>query len=170
MFRTIPPAAGILAVASALSACSAMQPDATTSSIEPQQAERVMTLTASGVQVYSCEPDAQHRLGWVFKSPQATLFDASGQAVVQHGAGPSWQAGDGSRIVGHVLAQKPSETKGSIPQLLLETHSTAASGTLSSVRYVQRLNTVGGSMPEAPCATEHQIGKSPYLANYVFYR
>lgn len=140
------------------------------SSITPPQGTRAMTLAASGVQNYSCEFDAQHRLGWVFKSPQAMLFDTSGHAAVRHGAGPSWEAEDGSKILGHVLAQQPSETPASIPQLLLETHATGASGALADVRYVQRLHTVGGLAPQAPCSTEHQIGSSPYLADYVFYR
>jgi Protein of unknown function (DUF3455) len=122
------------------------------------------------VQTYSCEFDAQHHLGWVFRSPQATLFDARGHAAAWHVAGPSWGAQDGSRIEGRVLAQRPSETLASIPQLLLETHSTSGIGTLSVVRYVQRVHTVGGLMPTAPCSTEHEIGSSPYLADYVFYR
>jgi Protein of unknown function (DUF3455) len=129
-----------------------------------------MTLVASGVQIYSCEFDTQHRLGWVFRSPQATLFDARGHATVRHGAGPSWEAEDGSRIQGRVLAQQPSSTPASIPQLLLETHSTSGSGTLSVIRYVQRVHTVGGLAPTAPCSEEHENGSSPYLANYVFYR
>lgn len=155
---------------SMLGACATPPTGPAGSSIDPPQAERVMTLTASGVQTYSCEFDAQHHLGWVFRSPQATLFDSSGHAAVRHGAGPSWEAEDGSRIVGRVVAQQPSETRASIPQLLLETHGTAGSGTLSPVRYVQRVHTVGGLMPATPCSTEHEIGSSPYLADYVFYR
>jgi len=58
-----------------------------------------VTTTASGIQVYSCEYDAQHHLAWVFKSPQATLYDTSGHALIMHSAGPSWEAEDGSRIV-----------------------------------------------------------------------
>lgn len=76
---------------------------ATSSSIDPHRGEPVMTLFASGVQTYECEFDAQHRPGWVFRSPQATLFDASGRAVLRHGVWPSWQAEDrchsGSRPV-----------------------------------------------------------------------
>lgn len=158
---------------SVLSACTTMPATSTAAapSIDPPaQAVHAMTLVASGVQIYSCEYDAQHRLGWVFKSPQATLFDASGHAAVRHGAGPSWEAEDGSRIVGHVMAQRASDTPASVPQLLLETHSTSSSGTLSDVRYVQRVKTVGGLMPTAACSTEHQAGSSPYLADYVFYR
>ncbi|WGS52516.1 DUF3455 domain-containing protein [Paraburkholderia sp. D15] len=159
--------------AAALAACAAVpaaSPPATPASIDPPQGERAMTLTASGVQIYACEYDAQHRLGWVFKQPQATLYDASGHAALRHGAGPSWEADDGSRIVGHVLAQRPSDTAASVPQLLLETHSTGGSGVLSTVRYVQRVRTVGGTMPAAPCSAQGELGSSPYLANYVFYR
>jgi Protein of unknown function (DUF3455) len=161
-----------IAAASTLAACTSAPPTPAPAnpSIDPPEAVRAMSLTASGVQIYSCEFDAQHRLGWVFKSPQATLFDASGHAVVRHGAGPSWEADDGSRIVGHVIAQRPSETPASIPQLLLETRSTSGAGSLSAIRFVQRVHTVGGMMPPAACSTEHETGSSPYLAVYVFYK
>jgi hypothetical protein len=158
------------AIAAAVGAICACATASAASSIEPPQAEQVMSTTASGVQNYSCEYDAQHHLGWVFTSPQATLYDAGGHAIIHHAAGPSWEAEDGSRIVGHVVAQTPSDTAASIPQLLLETRSTAASGELSGIRYVQRVKTVGGMMPVAPCSAEHEIGSSPYLANYVFYK
>ena len=157
-------------VAAVMAICVASTATFAASSIDPPQAERVVTTTASGVQVYSCEYDAQHQLGWVFKNPQATLYDTSGQALIRHSAGPSWEADDGSRIVGHVIAQTPSETAASVPQLLLETRSTAASGMLSAIRFVQRVNTVGGVMPPSPCSTEHQLGSSPYIANYIFYK
>jgi hypothetical protein len=170
MFRNLLQSAFASVVVSILGACATVPAGPASSSIDPPQAERVMTLVASGVQTYSCEFDAQHHLGWVFRSPHATLFDARGHAAVWHVAGPSWGAEDGSRIVGRVLAQRPSETLASIPQLLLETHSTAGIGTLSVVRYVQRVHTVGGLMPTAPCLTEHEIGSSPYFADYVFYR
>lgn len=161
------------AVVSMLGAC-AMAPGgsapAAASIDPPAQTTRVLSANASGVQIYSCEYDAQHHLGWVFRSPQATLYDASGHAVIRHFAGPSWEAEDGSRIVGRVLAQRPSATKASVPELLLETHVVAGSGVLSDVRYVQRVGTVGGLAPRAQCVAEHQSGSTPYLAEYVFYR
>ena len=170
MLRTFSQASFATIAVSMVAACVTPPASPPSASIDPPQAERVMTLTASGVQNYSCEFDAQHRLGWVFKSPQATLYDASGHAAVRHGAGPSWEAEDGSRIIGRVIAQQPSETRASIPQLLLEAHSASGSGALSAVRYVQRVHTVGGLAPTAPCSTEHETGSSPYLADYVFYR
>jgi hypothetical protein len=134
----------------------------------PPQSQQVASMNASGVQVYSCEYGEGHRLGWVIKHPQATLYDGSGRASIRHGAGPSWEADDGSRIVGHVIAQAPAAAAESIAQLLLETKSVAGAGTLSEVRYVERLDTVGGMMPREACTAEHQTGSSPYLARYVF--
>ncbi|MGA7812040.1 DUF3455 domain-containing protein [Caballeronia sp.] len=157
-------------VAIVIAMCAASTAAFAAPSIDLPQAERVLTTTASGLQVYSCEYDAQNHLGWVFKNPQATLYDASGHALIRHSAGPSWEADDGSRIVGRVIAQTPSATAASVPQLLLETRSTAASGMLSAIRYVQRVNTVGGTMPTAPCSAEHELGSSPYIANYIFYK
>jgi hypothetical protein len=130
----------------------------------------VANTTASGVQVYSCEYDPSHHLQWVFVRPQATLYDAGGSASIEHGKGPSWKAGDGSSIEGQLLSQAPSATPNSIPQLLLRAKSVAGDGSLTDVRFVERLDTVGGSAPSAACTTEHQIGSSPYLARYVFWK
>lgn len=157
-----------------MAACGALpaptQSGASADFFTPPQAQQLMSAMASGVQTYSCEFDAQHQLQWVFKSPLATLYDASGKAIIRHAAGPSWQADDGSRIIGHVIATRPSTANNSIPELLLETKSTSGNGPLSEARYVQRVNTVGGLAPKAPCSSEHQTGSTPYLAEYVFYR
>ncbi|MFC0401937.1 DUF3455 domain-containing protein [Paraburkholderia rhizosphaerae] len=142
----------------------------TASSLMPMNAQLFASTTATGVQVYSCEYDSSHHLSWLFKNPQATLYDTLGRPVYHHDAGPSWQADDGSRIVGHAVAQMASASTGSIPQLLLETTHSDKPGQLSSVRFVQRLNTVGGSAPATMCTAEHQIAYSPYFANYVFWK
>ncbi|WP_423367652.1 DUF3455 domain-containing protein [Burkholderia sp. LMG 32019] len=133
----------------------------------PEPATPVLSTTASGMQVYACEYDAGHQLAWTFKYPEALLFDAGGTLVIRHGAGPSWEALDGSRITGKKLAEAPSERPGSIPQLLLAA-TPAATGTLAGVRFVQRLDTAGGTPPAATCTTEHAIGRFPYFARYVF--
>ncbi|CAG2323899.1 MULTISPECIES: DUF3455 domain-containing protein [Burkholderia] len=133
----------------------------------PAPATPVLTTTASGLQVYTCEYDAEHRLAWTFQHPEALLFDAGGTLVVRHGAGPSWEALDGSRITGKKLAEVPSASPASIPQLLLAA-TPAATGTLAGVRFVQRLDTAGGTPPAATCTTEHAVGRFPYFARYVF--
>ncbi|MGS0894776.1 DUF3455 domain-containing protein [Burkholderia stagnalis] len=141
--------------------------DATADLAPPQPASPVLSTTATGVQIYSCEYDAGHRLAWAFQRPEAMLFDAGGTLVVRHGAGPSWEALDGSRITGRKLAEAPSAHPGGIPQLLLAATG-AATGTLAGVRFVQRLDTAGGTPPETACSTEHAVGRFPYFARYVF--
>ncbi|TXC82646.1 DUF3455 domain-containing protein [Paraburkholderia azotifigens] len=135
--------------------------------LSPADVQPFAVTTATGVQIYRCEFDSSRHLRWVFQHPKATLYDAAGQAAIQHDAGPSWEAADGSRIVGRVLAQAPSASPNSIPQLLLETHTTAQ-GSLSAVRFVQRLDTAGGTAPAESCVDEHQTGSSPYFARYIF--
>lgn len=133
----------------------------------PEPATPVLSTTASGMQVYACEYDAGHRLAWAFQYPEALLFDAGGTLVVRHGAGPSWEALDGSRVTGKKLAEAPGTHPGSVPQLLLAA-TPAATGTLAGVRFVQRLDTAGGTPPAATCTTEHAVGRFPYFARYVF--
>src|ERR1700754_4366645 len=175
-FRVLTVLAAACLAASSVPAQSAVP---VTSSLTPVNAKPYTFTTATGVQVYMCEYDGSHHLSWLFKNPQATLYDTVGRAVFQHEAGPSWQANDGSRIVGHPIAQMASASAGGIPQLLLETTSddkngnssnSGGGGELSGVRYVQRLNTVGGGAPAQMCTTEHQIAYSPYFANYVFWK
>ncbi|RZF26229.1 DUF3455 domain-containing protein [Paraburkholderia sp. UYCP14C] len=129
----------------------------------------VASLEASGVQIYVCKRDAANQLAWTFQAPQAELYDASGQLVVRHGAGPSWEAPDGSRITGKLLqhAANPDDAA-AIPMLLLSATSAGGPGLLNTVRYVQRLATHGGAAPAQACVHEGEEGRSPYLAQYVF--
>ena len=129
----------------------------------------VASLEASGVQIYVCRRDAANQLTWTFQAPQADLYDASGQLVVRHGAGPSWEALDGSRITGKLLQHAANPDDGAaIPMLLLSSTNAGGSGLLSTVRYVQRLATHGGAAPAQACVHEGEEGRSPYLAEYVF--
>ncbi len=153
----------VVTVASALSTADA-------ASINPPSGSLTLETVASGVQIYACEYDKDHRLSWTFKSPRATLYDTNGRAVIEHSAGPTWAANDGSRIVGELVAQVPSEAPDSVPQLLLRAKSVGGSGLLAGITYVQRVKTQGGVKPVAACTEAHQIGDSPYLAVYRFYQ
>jgi hypothetical protein len=140
------------------------------SALQPAGAVHVVTsLAASGVQIYVCKRDAANQLAWTFQAPQADLYSASGQLTVRHGAGPSWQASDGSRITGTLLqhAANPDDAE-AIPMLLLSATSVGGQGLLSTVRYVQRLATHGGLAPTQACVQEGEEGRSPYTAQYVF--
>jgi hypothetical protein len=138
--------------------------------LQPAGATRVVTsLTASGVQIYVCKRDAANQLAWTFLAPLADLYDASGQLIVRHAAGPSWEAIDGSRITGKLVQHlaNPDDVD-AIPMLLLSTTSVGGPGVLSTVHYVQRLATRGGMPPAQACTQEGEQGRSPYLARYVF--
>jgi Protein of unknown function (DUF3455) len=123
---------------------------------------------ASGVQIYVC-----HAKGaaseWAFKAPEAELVDAEGRPFAKHYAGPSWEAPDGSKVVGKVLANEPAPKPGAIPWLLLSAES-SASGALAGVRFVQRVNTSGGVAPSGPCPTVGAEQRVDYTADYIFYK
>jgi hypothetical protein len=93
------------------------------------------------------------------QAPQADLYDASGRLVVRHGAGPSWEALDGSRITGKLLqhAANPDDSA-AIPMLLLSSTNAGGPGLLSTVHYVQRLATHGGAAPRKPASTRARKG------------
>jgi hypothetical protein len=149
---------------------SSLAQGAVPAALAPGEATHVIAaLKASGTQIYVCKRDANSKLAWAFKAPSAELYDASGELIVTHSAGPSWAAADGSKITGEVLQQAPSaDQPGSIPLLLLRATNAAGPGLLSTVRYVQRLDTHGGVAPSGACSQEGQEGRSPYIAEYRF--
>jgi len=153
-----------------LAFCAAGAQTSAPPALQPVDARHVIvSLSASGVQIYACKRDQTNRLTWIFKAPLADLYDASGKLVVKHFTGPSWEASDGSKLTGKVLQQAANTTEpDSIPLLLLQTKSTGGPGLLVAARYVQRLNTRGGLAPTQPCEQEGQEGRSPYLADYLF--
>src|ERR1039457_1492284 len=59
---------------------------------------------ATGVQIYECKngKDNPMHFEWVFKAPEADLFDRSGKKVGRHYAGPTWESNDGSKVIGEV--------------------------------------------------------------------
>ena len=129
-------------------------------------------LQAMGVQIYECRATREDptRFEWVFKAPEAQLFDASGKLVGKHYGGPTWEGLDGSQVVGSVLAKDSSLSSGSIPWLLLSAKSTSGQGRFSAVKSLQRLDTSGGAPPPGPSpAQAGQEARVPYTATYAFY-
>ncbi len=89
-----------------------------------------------------------------------------------HGAGPHWQAADGSRIVGKVVQRADAPTPSAIAWLLLATQSAGPNGSFSDITSIQRVNTVGGIAPANGCgpATAGTSVRIDYTADYHFYR
>ena len=63
-----------------------------------------LVVHARGEQIYECreKKDQAGAYDWAFVAPQAGLFDGHGKQIGRHYAGPSWEAADGSKIVGKV--------------------------------------------------------------------
>ncbi len=139
----------------------------------PAGHELSVKFAASGVQIYKCLPSAPAATDfvWTFVAPEAALMDAAGQAAGHHDAGPTWQARDGSTIVGKVLAKAPAPDGHSIPWLLLSASVTKPGATFARVAYVQRLQTAGGAAPVSGCsgAAVNAEARVPYTADYYFY-
>lgn len=164
------PTASTLLLALALTAAQTAIAQTAPAALQPADAHHtIATLSATGVQIYVCKRDGDKPLAWAFKAPQADLYDAVGKLVVKHSAGPTWEAPDGSKIMGKVVQQAANTAEaGAIPMLLLQATSVGGAGLLSGTRYVQRLQTHGGVAPTEPCMEDGQEGRSPYLAQYVF--
>ena len=132
----------------------------------------VRTLWADGVQIYECRAKADGGFPeWVFVAPDAKLVDANGVLLGHHYAGPTWEAGDGSKVVGVVKAKVDAPRASDIPWLLLATRSTGKPGLFANVTTIQRVATEGGVAPATGCGTA-TVGKQasvPYKAQYAQY-
>jgi hypothetical protein len=127
----------------------------------------------TGVQVYQCRgnKDDAARFEWQLKEPAATLFDKAGHKIGKHYAGPTWEADDGSKVIGEVVARADSPNPNAVAWLLLSAKSTSGNGIFQGVRFIQRLHTAGGNAPAVGC--DHASAGSevsvPYSADYWFY-
>jgi hypothetical protein len=131
---------------------------------------------AVGVQIYACNATATGH-AWTFVAPRADLYDRRGRLLGTHFAGPTWQAEDGSRVVGARVAGVNVDPT-AIDWLLLSAASTAPGpgrhdDLLAATTYIQRVNTTGGLIPAAADCNASTVGTTsevPYTADYVFWK
>jgi hypothetical protein len=139
--------------------------------LQPPAGEQLLVqVHAKGDQIYVCKEGATE-FAWNLKAPDAQLFDKDGKEFGRHFAGPSWEAKDGSKVVGKAVANVVSPDADSIPWLLVNVVSHEGSGVLSRVTSIQRLNTKGGKAPATGCDRVN-TGKEvrvAYSADYLFY-
>jgi hypothetical protein len=136
--------------------------------VPPAEGVLVGKYAAKGVQIYVCSVKGSAN-EWSFKAPEAELINAQGNLFAKHYAGPTWEAPDGSKAVGKVLASEPAPKAGAIPWLLLSAEP-SGSGVLAGVRFVQRINTSGGAGPTGACPTAGTERRVDYTADYAFYK
>ena len=160
-------AAGLAPV---LAACTAVATPPVPDALHPGAGARLaLTASARGVQIYECRSGQ-----WTFVAPQAELFDTAGRRIGTHGAGPFWQASDGSRIQASVSARADAPAAGAIPWVLLAARPAgdgpATAGVLAGLTHIQRVNTAGGSAPTGACESAGHPLRVPYSADYHFYK
>ena len=148
-------------------------PDAPQELRPPEDQVLALEARATGVQIYECSAgkDQPARFEWAFKAPEAELFDKAGRKIGKHYAGPTWESNDGSTVVGEVKARNGGPDSNAIPWLLLGAKSNSGTGVFSQIRSIQRLQTVEGKAPSAPCGQDNaqQVVRVPYKATYYFY-
>jgi len=129
---------------------------------------------AVGVQIYSCKATAG-AYGWSLVAPRADLYGDNGKLIATHFAGPTWQARDGSKVVGQRL-NGVTVDRTAIPWLLLSATpaSTGSDGDrLAGTTFIQRVATTGGLPPSAAtcnASTAGAIAEVPYTADYYFWK
>ena len=128
---------------------------------------------AKGVQIYECRArkDQVGEYEWAFVAPEADLFDARGNRIGRHYAGPHWGSTDGSKILGTVKEIADAPVADAIPWLLLTAKSVGSEGAFSKVTSVQRVSTVGGVAPKGGCS-QAAVGtpaRIDYTADYYFF-
>jgi hypothetical protein len=162
--------ATLLATAGALLPSSLVAQQVPPQLLPPASEQLLLQVHAKGDQVYACKSELTDFI-WSLKAPDAQLFDKDGKPFGRHFAGPSWEASDGSRVVGKAVANAPSPDANSIPWLLVTVVSHDGTGVLSRATTIQRLNTKGGKAPASGCDASHlgQELRVPYSADYLFY-
>jgi len=126
-----------------------------------------------GVQIYGCaaKDGPLGTYAWSLSGPEADLFDDAGAKIGKHYAGPTWEANDGSKVVGSLKAKVDAPDGASIPWLLLDAKATEAAGAFSQVKSIQRIDTAGGKAPSVGCDAAHAgaVVRVPYSAIYYLY-
>jgi hypothetical protein len=143
-------------------------PDAPPTVSVPEGAKLFDLGHATGVQIYKCNGTT-----WEFVAPRADLVDDKGKLIITHFAGPTWQAKDGSTVVGTVLKRDATTNPAAIPLLLLSTAPNGKPGRLAQTTFIQRINTTGGLAPAPETCTADkvdQVEEVPYTADYTFWK
>jgi hypothetical protein len=168
--------AAVVAALASLAACGrdtqrTLQPPSVPDALRVSANEAVTEkASAQGTQIYECQA-ADAGFAWKLVGPDAVLTDAAGARIGRHYAGPTWEALDGSKVVGALAQKADAPGGGAIPWLLLSAKSTEGAGRFANVTSIQRVDTWGGVAPASGCdATTAGTRQSvPYRATYYFY-
>jgi len=146
-------------------------PDVPDAIAVPPGLEPVLSVRASGSQIYTCQAGADGKFTWTLKAPDAELKDRKDKVIGHHSAGPTWKLNDGSEVTGKAAAHVDSLDSESVPWLLVNVTSNSGKGALAKVTVIQRVHTHGGMPPASGCDESHKGDetKSSYTADYYFF-
>ena len=131
----------------------------------PADMQLILSTHAEGAQIYACDAA---KSAWTLKGPDAVLFDEKGGPIGKHYAGPSWELGDGSLVVGEPVAKDAGPDSAAVPWLLLKIRSNSGKGLLAKAGMAQRIETKGGLAPKGECKAGEET-RSAYSATYRFF-
>jgi hypothetical protein len=128
---------------------------------------------ATGVQIYSCTSTSTG-FAWQLVAPKATLYDDHGKVIATHFGGPTWQATDGSSVVGKRDRQVTVDPS-AIAWLRLSASSVSAGADgarLAGTTWIQRIDTTGGLAPATGCdaLSAGSVREVQYTADYTFWK
>jgi hypothetical protein len=128
---------------------------------------------AEGVQIYTCLATPGGH-AWGPSTPRADLRDRSGTLIGSHYGGPTWEARDGSKVVGTRVDGKTVDPS-AIPWLLLKAAPSSGpdGDRFAATTFIQRINTVAGLAPAASECDASSAGtkrEQPYETDYVFWK
>ena len=138
--------------------------------ITPPGLTSYLTVPAKGVQIYTCGKNQAGAWAWIFKGPEAELFNTEQKTIGKHYGGPTWEGSDGGKVVGAAKANAPAPSGNDIPWLWLDIKSSEGSGQFTQAKAIQRISTAGGTAPPSGCdeANANKESRVPYTATYLF--
>jgi hypothetical protein len=136
----------------------------------PQKSKILFLLRAEGVQKYVAVGGPGGTFLWSLRGPKAMLFDyATGEAAGTHSQGPVWEAKDGSKVLGEVLAKKEAPNHEAVDCLLLRAKENIGKGRFEKVTFITRADTWAGRPPKALPNEKDAMSEVRYQATYVFW-
>jgi hypothetical protein len=170
---------GIVTLAAALPvtgvAHASLEPPTVPTEIQVGDGNKVFLVGhAVGVQIYSCNATPSG-FKWGPVAPRADLYDDRGKPIATHLGGPTWQATDGSTVMGQRVDGVTVDPS-AIQWLLLKATTKAAGpdgDRLAGTTYIERLATTGGLEPAAAECDADAVGTEqeiPYTADYRFWK
>jgi hypothetical protein len=134
----------------------------------------VLETSAEGKITYECskEKDPLTTYKWVMAGPSAVLKNKDGKKVGEYSGPPArWASEDGSFVTGSQVAISRNGDK-NIPFQLVKADVSGGLGVMTTVSYVQRVNTKGGVAPSKKCSADNAGEKAEvdYKADYKFWK